>query len=168
MVNQMPSSIIMTLIFMESIRVKELEKMKEAIMFWRLETWPGLALDSSHGNLLSAQKLKFLIHLEDNPSAFSIWKAAVRFWLNSTNNIPTDPKAFLQPVKAHMVNAEYGNEFHLPKDGSSSSSRGQILPDICSSPSSKLFQSLNLGPTFRTLVRFRTFLMKVVRKWSEF
>ena len=29
-------------------------------------------------------------------------------------------------------------------------------------------QSLHLGPIFRTLVRFRTFLMKVVRKWSGF
>ena len=29
-------------------------------------------------------------------------------------------------------------------------------------------QSLHLGPIFRTLVRFRTFLIKVVRKWSGF
>ena len=29
-------------------------------------------------------------------------------------------------------------------------------------------QCLHLGPIFRTLVRFRTFLIKVVRKWSGF
>ena len=118
--------------------------MKEATMICSLETWRELALDSSHGNHLLAQKLKFLSHLQDNPSTFSIWKGALRFWLNSSNNIPTEPKSFREPVKAHMVNAEYGKEFHLPKDGSSSSSPGQILPDLCSSPTSKLFHATKM------------------------
>ena len=38
-----------------------------------------------------------------------------------------------------MVNAEYGKEYHLPEDGSSAPSPGQILPDLGSSPTSKLF-----------------------------
>ena len=145
LLKQTPESITTTLKYLETIRARELTQIKEAVFLFSLEMWPGLALDSSFGNHLSAKKLKFLVYLEENTSAFNIFCAAVRYWLGSTNNIPEDPEAFLQPVKAAMANDENGKEYNLPKDGSSLPSSGQILPDQCSSPTSRLYHLTRLG-----------------------
>ena len=111
-----------TLTLLERTRDQELTQKKDCISFFKVETWPEITLDSSYGNHLTKEKLRFLHHLENNPSSFFIFKAAVNFWLVSTDNIPTDdPKAFLQPVKLHMANQERG-EYQLPVDGSSSPS----------------------------------------------
>ena len=52
-------------------------------------------------------------------------------------------KAFLNPVNLNMANAEVG-EYKLPDDGTSSPSRGQVLPDLCQSNTSKLYHAAKL------------------------
>ena len=43
-----------------------------------------------------------------------------------------------------MANDENGKEYNLPKNGSSLPSPGQILPDQCSSPTSRLYHLARL------------------------
>ena len=111
LVDGLPSSINTTFTFLERKRLQELEQLKEATMIWRVETWPWLTLNSSHGNLLSLEKLKFLSYREDNPSTFWIWKAAVIFWLQSTENIPMDSKTFLELGRQRIISPSKGHFF---------------------------------------------------------
>ena len=144
LIDAFPSTITDTLEFLERTRDQELTQQKDSIYYFKVETWPGITLDSSYVNMMSKEKMRFLLHLENNKNSFSIFKAAVKYWLESTNNIPKDDlKAFLQPVNLHMANEEEG-KYELPVDGSSSPSRGQVLPDLCQSNTSKLYHAAKI------------------------
>ena len=129
------------------VRSQELEQQVEVIKLWMLESWPGIILDSTHGNVGSLQKLQFLQYMEEHPPAFAMFKAAVLFWMDSTKAIPKDNKDILAPINASMVNRQIalGGNYKMPRGpGPNTPKPGHLVPDLCLSPTNLLYHDAKL------------------------
>ena len=136
-----------TISHLERCRLHELDEMKVSILKFRVETWPGIALESTYVGYYTLDKARFVKHLSNSDVSYCLFKSAVIHWISSSKVIPSDPTEFLRPVTTRMVNEQQSakSSYVMRSDESTSPTKGDIMPDPCQSNTNRLFHESKLN-----------------------